>query len=393
MSLMTEYINKRLSAQELEKELMALISKYNKKRDSFLLVFASAIGKPIPDIALSQEDYYMIADVLRNKENSSKIDIYLETPGGSGEAAEEIVNYLRSHFDGVSFVVSGEAKSAGTIMVLSGDEILMTKTGSLGPIDAQMKIGRSAMSAFDYIEWVNEKQKEAENKGKLNPFDAIMVAQISPGELKGVYHSLKFAEDLVVEWLKKYKFRNWKETETNKIQVTEEMKAQRAKEIVDELINHGKWRSHGRSIKIDDLESIKLKITRVDDDPVLKDIVCRIQTVCRLLFTTSSTYKIFATQDDKLLKQAVAMSAPLKIPSLPKLPDVVEINTKCPKCGKVHKIYAKFTHNPKIDEDYKKKGCIPFPKDNKLKCSCGYEINMSGIRNDLEVKIGKKVLE
>ena len=393
MSLMTEYINKRLSAKELEKELMVLISKYNKERNSFLLVFASAIGKPIPDIALSQEDYYMIADILRKKKDLSKIDIYLETPGGSGEAAEEIVNYLRSRFDGVSFVISGEAKSAGTIMVLSGDEILMTETGSLGPIDAQMKIGRSAMSAFDYMEWVDEKQKEAESKGKLNPFDAIMVAQISPGELKGVYHSLKFAEDLVVEWLKRYKFKNWKETETNKIPVTEEMKARRAKEIVDELINHGRWRSHGRSIKIDDLESIKLKITRIDDSSTLKDIVYRIQTVCRLLFSTSSTYKIFATQEDKLLKQAVLMNAPVKIPNAPKLPDVVEMNTKCPKCGKTYKIYAKFIRNSKIDEDCKKKGFAPFPKDNKVKCDCGYEIDLSGIRNELEVKTGRKVLE
>ena len=392
MSLMTEYINKKLGAKDLERELMALISKYNKERGSFLLVFASAIGKSIPDIALSQEDYYIMADILRNKEDLSTIDIYLERPGGSGEAAEEIVNYLRSHFDEVAFTVSGEAKSAGTIMVLSGDEILMTKTGSLGPIDAQMKIGRSAVSAFDYMEWVGEKQNEAENKGKLNPFDAIMVAQISPGELKGVYHSLKFAEDLVVEWLKKYKFKNWKKTETNKIPVTEKMKAQRAKEIVDELINHGKWRSHGRSIKIDDLESIKLKITRIDDNPTLKDIVYRIQTVCRLLFATSTTYKIFATQDDKLLKQAVSMNAPLKLPKLPKLPDVVEIDIKCPQCGKTYKIYAKFIPNPKIDEDYKKKGCMPFPKSNKVKCDCGYEIDLSGIRNDLEVKTGRKVL-
>lgn len=49
----------------------------------------------------------------------------------------------------------------------------------------QIKIGRGVSSAFDYMEWVDEKQKEAEAKGKLNPFDAIMVAQVSPGELKG----------------------------------------------------------------------------------------------------------------------------------------------------------------------------------------------------------------
>lgn len=231
MGLMNEYINAKKSANELEQELLSLIKAYNEKRKTYLFVMVSAINKPIPDIALSQEDFYMVADMLNGLKDVSKTDIYLETPGGSGEAAEEIVEFLHKEFEYVSFVVSGEAKSAGTLMVLSGDDILMTKTGSLGPIDAQVRIGRTTISAYDYMEWVEEKLKEAEAKDRLNPFDATMVAQISPGELKGVNHALKFAEDLVGKWLKQYKFKHWKVTETQKKTVTEEMKASRAKEI------------------------------------------------------------------------------------------------------------------------------------------------------------------
>jgi len=233
---MNEYINKRYGAKELEDELKSLIQKYNKLKDTYLIVYSSAIGKPIPDLSLSMDDYYIIFDVLRNIEDK-KIDFYIETPGGSGEAAEEIVRFLRSKFDDISFVVSGEAKSAGTLIVLSGDEIYMTESGALGPIDAQIKIGRSFISAFDYVEWVTEKRNEAEKTGKLNPFDATMVAQISPGELSGVQHSLSFAKDLVVEWLQNYKFKNWNRTETRNVEVTKEMKTQRANEIVGDLIN------------------------------------------------------------------------------------------------------------------------------------------------------------
>jgi len=195
MSLMNEYINKRLGAPELESELMKLISEYNKNRDTFLFVYAVAIGKQIPSIPLEQADFYIIRDLLADRKSLKKVDIYIETPGGSGETAEEIVRFLRNNFETVSFVVSGEAKSAGTIIVLSGDEILMTETGSLGPIDAQIRIGRSIVSAYDYIEWVEDKRKEAETQGALNPFDATMVAQITPGELGSVFHALKFAED------------------------------------------------------------------------------------------------------------------------------------------------------------------------------------------------------
>ena len=393
MGLMNEYINKRLSGSELESELLNLISEYNKLRDTYLFVYAAAIGKPIPGISLEQSDFYLIHDLLADKKEFQKVDLYMETPGGSGETAEEIVKFLRNNFDTVSFVVSGEAKSAGTIIVLSGDEILMTETGSLGPIDAQMRIGRSVISAYDYMEWVEEKRKEAEEQGRLNPFDATMVAQITPGELGSVFYALKFAEDLVVEWLINYKFKKWTVTETRKIAVTKEMKRKRAEEIAKELTDHSKWRSHGRSIKIGDLEEIGLKINRVDDDPKLADIVYRIQTVCKMIFETTTSFKIFATQDNKIFRQAVPMGAPIRIPTKPKpIPDVVEIEQKCPKCGEVYKIYAKFNPNPQIDVDFKNKGFIPFPKDAKIICKCGFEIDLSGIKSQIEIQTGRKII-
>lgn len=394
MSILNEYIEKMKKGWgsiEFESELLKLISEYNKLRNTYLFVYAAAVGKPIPAVPLEQADFYVIHDLLAGKKDLQKVDMYIETPGGSGETAEEIVRFLRNNFDTVSFIVSGEAKSAGTIVVLSGDEILMTETGSLGPIDAQIKIGRSIISAYDYIEWVEEKRKKAEEDGTLNPFDATMVAQITPGELGSVFHALKFAEELVVEWLINYKFKKWTVTETCKIPVTEEMKKKRAEEIARELTNHSKWRSHGRSIKISGLEEIGLKITRVDNDPKLAEIVYRIQMVCRLLFENTACFKILATQDNKIFRQAVPMGAPIRVPEKPRI-DVVEIEQKCPKCGEVYKIYAKLVSNPQIDVDFKKKGFIPFPKNAKIICKCGFEIDLLGIKNQIEIETGRKII-
>ncbi len=391
MSLMSEYINRRLSGHQLESELLRLISEYNKLRDTYLFVYAAAIGKPIPAVPLEQADFYVVRDLLAGKKGLQKVDMYIETPGGSGETAEEIVKFLHNNFDTVSFVVSGEAKSAGTIIVLSGDEILMTETGSLGPIDAQMKIGRSVVSAYDYIEWVKNKREEAEKQGVLNPFDATMVAQITPGELGNVFHALEYAKDLVGKWLINYKFKKWTVTETRKIPVTKEMKKKRAKEISKELTDHSKWRSHGRSIKIDDLEEIGLKIIKVDNDAKLAEIVYRIQTVCRLLFDTTSSFKIFATQDNKIFRQAVTIKTPIRMPERP-MPDVVNIEPKCPKCGEISKIYAKLAPNPQIDVDSKKKGFLPFPKDAKIICKCGFEIDLLGVKSQIETQTGREVI-
>lgn len=389
MGNISDYIERNLSIQELEEELIKLIKEYNKLSSSYLFVYVGSFGKPIPDIQLSMEDYYAIFDILRDCK-SNILDFYVETPGGSDESVEEIVRFLREKFETINFVVSGEAKSAGTILVLSGDAIYMTKSGSLGPIDAQIKIGRTVISAYDYTEWINNTRKEAEKNKKLNPADATMIAQISPGELNKVYHALKFAEDLVVEWLPKYKFKNWNFTETRKIEVTEEMKEKRAQEIAEELTNHAKWRTHNRSIKIDDLEKIGLKINRLDDKPELAKIIYNIQTVIRFIFSNSTAYKILATSDTKLFKHATRVGERIKIPK--QIPNVAELKLNCGKCGKDHNIYAKFIPDPKIDRDFKKKGFIPFPKDNKLICDCGFEIDLKGIRNNIENQIKKKII-
>lgn len=396
--LTSEYITRKLSVTDLESELMKLIKKYNQirstltKREIFSLVYIAALNKPIPTIGMDQDDYYIIHDLLRGVTTDS-LDFYLETPGGSAEAAEEIVRCIRNKFSNVSFVVSGEAKSAGTIMVLSADEIMMTETGSLGPIDAQVRIGRSRVSAYDYIEWIKNKRKEAVKRGSLNPFDAIIIAQISPGELSGVYHSLEYAKDLVREWLVKYKFQKWPETETRRLPVTESMKRERATEIARDLADHSRWRSHGRSLKADDLRQIGLRITSIEANANLADVVYRIQTVCRIILQSSTAYKLFATETEKVFKHAVAPGGAVGGQQKMKIvPEVVEFEVKCHQCGNVHKLYAKLVDNPKIDKELQGKGKLPYPKDNKFKCNCGFEIDLTGIRNDMETKVGKKII-
>ncbi len=387
MSLLYEYINKKLSPVDLETELKNLIVKYNKEKNSYLYIYAAAINKNIPDVSINMDDYFIINDMLRDVK-SNTLDFYIETPGGSGETVEEIADCLHNKFDNISFVISGEAKSAGTILVLSGNEIYMTETGSLGPVDAQIRIGRGVISAYDYKKWVEEKISEANKFGKLNPFDAVMIAQISPGEIKGVYNALDFAKDLIKEWLPKYKFKNWNITETQKQPVNEDTKVKRAEVIADELVKHDKYRSHGRSLKRSELEEY-LKIHRIEDNPVLCDIVNRIHTILRLLFQSTSTYKVFASADEKIFRNAVPQSQTLPIIP-PKVPDIVEVEVKCPQCGNRYEVYGKFKNDKKIDDNMKKTKKLSITENTRIKCVCGFVIDLMGLKNDIENKINKK---
>lgn len=385
MGLIGEYIAKNYTSYQYEKELQELIKKYNKKTNSYLFIYAAALEKNIPEVSLSQEDYYFIFDMLR-KINEKDLHFYIETPGGNGITVEEIVRFLRSKFDKVSFVISGEAKSAGTILALSGDEIYMTESGSLGPIDAQVHIGRMYVSAHDYIKWIDKLREQAKETGKLNPIDANMIAQISPGEYEFVYNRYQLAKDLIIKWLPKYKFRNWEKTETRGKKVTKEDKIQRAQEIADKLVDQEIWKSHGRSLKIQDLQK-ELKINRIDDDVELAEIVYRIQAVIKLLFQTTSVFKMFVMANDKIFRHATTGQY-----NQQEQMNVVKAEIICAKCKKTHKLYGKFVNDKNIDDQLKAEGYKNIISEKIIKCTCGNEIDPTGVINDIENKINKKLV-
>lgn len=395
--ILNEYLDKRMGISDLRIELERLVKEYNRITGRYLFVFATDFskGRAGVDIELQQDDFYNIQDILRESPQS-EIDFYIETPGGSGTAAEEIARFLHKKFNKVTFVIAGEAKSAGTILVMSGDEIMMTDTGSLGPIDAQVRIGRYMSSAHDYKAWVEQKRMEAMTAGRLNPFDAMMVAQISPGELYGVINSLEFAKDLVKKWLVDYKFKNWTVTSSGQ-PVDEEKKKSRAAEIAEFLSDHMSWRSHGRSLKIEDLNEY-LKIERIDDNIELADVVYRIKTVLRLIFSDSSIYKIYRTEDTYLAKTAIMANSQSMIPlnnsAVPKVGQIqaAEFNISCPKCRKLHKVVGYIG----IDSAGIAKMKLPVNPnvmDNDiLKCdNCQFEIDLKPIKNQFEVTHRKKL--
>lgn len=376
---MSEYINKELNITDLENELVNLINKYDKLTNKHLLIYTVDFSNPELPISLNMDDLYTIKDVLRN-DSSDKLSFYIETPGGSGETAEEIAKLLRKKYEYVDFLIVGECKSAGTILAMCGDEICLNDTGSLGPIDAQIQIGRYQGSAHDYMRWVEDKMDEANQHGQLNNFDALMVAQITPGELVGVENGLKYGEELVINFLKDYKFKNWDVTETTGKKVDDALRKKRAEEIASKLSNHSLWKSHGRSLKIDTLRNdLQLKIKDIADNEEVCEIVERIQVLIRLIFSSSSAYKIIADKNTKLVKSAMEVS-PVNMPNQPM---VLNINLECVNCGRHHELYINLSQNPQIDFEMKNQGKIPFPDNDVFECECGEQLVLSEIRDNL----------
>ncbi len=66
---------------------------------------------------------------------TQKISLLLHTNGGDTAAAWRLVNLLHTFCDELEVIVSAKALSAGTLISLGANNIVMTKQAALGPID------------------------------------------------------------------------------------------------------------------------------------------------------------------------------------------------------------------------------------------------------------------
>lgn len=384
MGIYSEYMDRGFSFPELTQERKKQLGRISEQRDGrAILVIASELSNSKAPIAIDYTDLLPINDQIANL-SGDRMDVLLETPGGSGEVAEDVVNLLRSKFREVAFIVPGWAKSAGTIVVMAGDEILMGQGSALGPIDAQMTWQGKTFSAGELIDGMDKIKKEVVSTGVLNKAYIPILQGLSPGELQRAENSQLFAKTLVKEWLVEHKFKNWTTHSSDGRPVSEEERGARAEEIADKLGDHSCWRTHGRSIRIRDLEEMRLSITDYSKQPDLADAIRRYHVLLQMTFGTTSIYKLFETRDSQIYRFLVAQG-PVKGMGDP---DKAVADIPCDGCKTVHKVQANLRKGVPL-----KLGCLPFPADNKLKCQeCGREMNLTAVRRQIEMQAKKPLV-
>lgn len=197
--------------------------------------------------------------------------VILETPGGYVTVAERMARIFRHHYKRVDFTVPGYAMSAGTILVMSGDAIHMDYASLLGPIDPQVRTRSGQwVPALGYLEQF-ARLIEKSDKGTLNTAELnYLVSNFDPAALYAYEQERELSIALLEEWLVKYKFKNWKKTETRGVTVTKAMRAERAREIAELLNKMDKWHSHSRGIPMAVLQNdLNLLVDDFGADPIL----------------------------------------------------------------------------------------------------------------------------
>lgn len=104
---------------------------------------------------------FKIQEVLLGKKFKA-LDVIIQTPGGDIDAAFNNVKLLRNSSKLINMIIPLYSKSAGTLMCIAGDSIIMTTLAELGPLDTQIReeqeggspTYRSALNGFKALEQV-----------------------------------------------------------------------------------------------------------------------------------------------------------------------------------------------------------------------------------------------
>lgn len=76
--------------------------------------------------------------ISERKGTRTSVIFVLITSGGLPDIAYRIAMALRSRYDRVTICIPGWCKSAGTLLAISGDALLMGSKGEMGPLDVQI---------------------------------------------------------------------------------------------------------------------------------------------------------------------------------------------------------------------------------------------------------------
>lgn len=233
----------------------------------------SELARRVPvQFGIVDEDKNGFMACIHKMDRKKGLDLILHTPGGDLAAVESLIDYLRSMFQtNIRVIIPQLAMSAGTMMALAAGQILMGKHSSLGPIDPQF--GGMAAQA------ILEEFQQAIADVTSNPASAAIwqpiIAKYPPTLVGACRKASEWANELATRYLESGMFRGVHNA------------AALVQEVVGLLGSHAQTKSHARHISLEDAQELKLKVTPLEEDQKLQDLVLTVHHAC--MHTLSST--------------------------------------------------------------------------------------------------------
>lgn len=238
---------------------------------------------------LNDSDKNGFMAVIHQLDRSKGLDLLLHTPGGDAAATESLVDYLRSMFADIRVIIPQLAMSAGTMISLAANEIVMGKHSSLGPIDPQI----GGVPAHGIIEEFTQAKTEiAQNQLSALVWQPI-IAKYSPTLIGQCQKAIQWANDMVRDWLVTGMFAGEQDAQA------------KADNVVNELGSHALTKSHARHISATRARELGLKVRALEDDSSLQDAVLSVHHACVQTLQATPAFKIIENQNGTAYIQTI----------------------------------------------------------------------------------------
>lgn len=261
--------------------------------------------------SITPEDVHGFMEVVGGLSGGA-LDLILHSPGGSAEATEALVNYLRSKFEDLRIIVPHAAMSAATMLACASNRILMGRHSSLGPIDPQLivpsDLGARSIPAYAIIEQFRLAQGEVKKDPGLLPSWLPMLRQYGPALIIQCQLHQQLAETLVADWLARFMFGG---------DITLKPKAI---QIAKELSDHAQFKSHSRFLSRDQTRTLGLVVEDLEADQAVQDAVLSVFHATMHAFSATPTGKIIENHQGKAFIKAAQQQQIIVVPQGPVLP-------------------------------------------------------------------------
>ncbi|OBK85271.1 hypothetical protein A5649_02695 [Mycolicibacter heraklionensis] len=261
--------------------------------DRNVILYASAfLQKPdIPGtyLMITNEDLNGLMSVIYKMDCSKGVTLVLHTPGGVTVAAETMVSYIRSKFSDVEVIIPTFAMSAGTMLCLSADRIVMGRQSQLGPIDPQMSVGGGrSMSARAVTEQFERAKAEILQDVATAHVWAPIMQSHGPALLQEAQNALDYSERMVAHWLTTWMFRDFEDPDAA------------GKATAKHFNDATEHKSHGRRIDRDEARLQKLVVEDLEDNQALQEQVLTAYHLMTIVFTQTPAVKLIWSDAGRL---------------------------------------------------------------------------------------------
>lgn len=227
------------------------LSKYRKR--NVIAYYSGWMYRPASeDTPINDKDMNAFMEAVHKLDKTKGLDLILHTPGGEIAATEQIVNYLHSCFDDIKTIVPQMAMSAGALISVSCNEIIMGKQSCLGPFDPQL----NGVACQSVIKEFEDAKEDIKNNPSALGLWQVIISKYHPTFLYSCHQAVALTNELADKFLGKVV------RDPNKLS-----------SIKTAFNDNSDSKLHSRHFSKVKLQKLGLNVTSLEDDQTLQDLV------------------------------------------------------------------------------------------------------------------------